>query len=117
MISPKDSISETSLKQHLNAKDLIKSIRDIDYQINLKSSTPLITNLRINQTFKDEAKEEGASIIDLVLLALWLLREDIQMVIDSIEPAKPQDKGQPSYIKVQYIKTWERGNIYDILIY
>ena len=28
-------------------------------------------------TFKDEAKEEGASITDLVLLALRLLKEDI----------------------------------------
>ena len=27
--------------------------------------------------FKDKAKEEGASITDLVLLALRLLREDI----------------------------------------
>ena len=31
----------------------------------------------MNWTFKDEAKEEGVSIIDLVLLALQLLREDI----------------------------------------
>ena len=28
-------------------------------------------------TFKDETEEEGANIIDLVLLVLWLLREDI----------------------------------------
>ena len=63
--------------QYLNTEDLTKGIKDISHQINLKSSTPLIINLRINQTFKDEAKEEGASVIDLVLLALQLLREDI----------------------------------------
>ena len=28
-------------------------------------------------TFKDEAEKEGASIIDLILLTLRLLREDI----------------------------------------
>ena len=31
MISPKDSISKTSLKRRLDAEDLIKGIRDIDY--------------------------------------------------------------------------------------
>ena len=31
----------------------------------------------MEQIFKDKAKEEGASITDLVLLVLWLLREDI----------------------------------------
>ena len=31
----------------------------------------------MNWTFKDKAKEEGVSITDLVLLVLWLLREDI----------------------------------------
>ena len=28
-------------------------------------------------TFKDKAKKEEANITDLVLLALWLLKEDI----------------------------------------
>ena len=31
----------------------------------------------MNGTFKDKAKEKGTSIIDLVLSALRLLREDI----------------------------------------
>ena len=70
-------IVDTSLARRLEAEDLIKGIRDIVYQINLGSSTPLITDLRINWTFKDEAKEEGTNITDLVLLALRLLREDI----------------------------------------
>ena len=54
----------------LNTDDLIRGIRDISHQINLGSNTPLITNLRTDWTFKDEAKEEEASIIDLILLAL-----------------------------------------------
>ena len=61
---------DTSLAQRSKAKDLIGGIREIGYQINLESSTPLITDLRIDWTFKDKAKEEGASITDLVLLAL-----------------------------------------------
>ena len=52
-------------------------IRDINHQINLGSSIPLIADLKINQTFKNKAKEERASIIDLISLALQLLREDI----------------------------------------
>ena len=52
-------------------------MRDIGYQINLGNSTALIKDLRMKQIFKDEAKEEGANITDLVLLVLWLLREDI----------------------------------------
>ena len=51
----------------------------------MENSTPLITDLRVDWTFKDEAEEEGVSITDLVLLALRLLREDIQEVVDSIE--------------------------------
>ena len=51
----------------------------------MESSTPLITDLRMNWTFKNETEEEGASVIDLVLLALQLLREDIQEVVDFME--------------------------------
>ena len=47
----------------------------------------------MDQIFKDKAKNKGVSITDLVLLVLWLLREDIQEVIDSIELVKPQDEG------------------------
>ena len=38
--------------------------------------------------FKDKAKEEGVSVTDLVLLMLQLLREDIQKVVDSMEPVE-----------------------------
>ena len=55
----------------------MRGIRDIGYQINLKSNIPLIIDLKINQTFKDKAKKEGVSVTDLILLALQLLREDI----------------------------------------
>ena len=56
--------------QYLDVDNLIRGIRDIGHQINLGSSIPLITNLRINWTFKDKAEEEGISIINLILLAL-----------------------------------------------
>ena len=63
--------------RRLDTDDLIGGIRDIGHQNNLENSTPLIADLRINQTFKDEAKEKGASVTDLMLSALRLLREDI----------------------------------------
>ena len=63
--------------QHLNIDNLIRGIRDINHQINSESSTPLITDLRTDWTFKDKAEEEEAGITDLVLLVLWLLRKDI----------------------------------------
>ena len=39
--------------------------------------------------FKNEAKKEGASVIDLVLLVLQLLREDLREAIDFIKLVKP----------------------------
>ena len=38
--------------------------------------------------FKNEAKEEGASVINLVLLILKLLREDIREVVEFIKLVK-----------------------------
>ena len=84
--------------RRLDIDNLIRGIRDISYQNNLGSSTPLITDLRINQTFKDKAEKKEISITDLVLLALRLLREDIQVVVDFMELVELQDEGQPSYI-------------------
>ena len=69
-------ITATNLKRqavYLDAKDLTRGIRNIGHQDNLKSSTPLIANLRIDWTFKDEAKKEEVSVIDLILLVLQLL--------------------------------------------
>ena len=77
IISLSKRITATTRVQHLDAKDLIKGIRDISHQNNLKSSTPLITDLRMDWTFKNKTKKEGVSIINLVLLILQLLREDI----------------------------------------
>ena len=54
--------------------------------------------------------------MDLVLLALRLLKEDIQEVVDSIKLVKLQDEGQLSYINSlihKNVKMWER----DELIY
>ena len=52
----------------------------------------------MKQIFGDEAKEKEASITDLILLVLQLLREDIQGVIDFIKLVELWDEGQPNYI-------------------
>ena len=89
MILLSKRITATIRARCLDAKDLIGGIRDIDHQNNSESSTPLITDLRVDWTFKDKAEEEETSITDLVLSMLRLLREDIQEVVSSIEPVKP----------------------------
>ena len=83
---------------YLNTKNLIESIRDIGHQINLKSNTPLVKDLEEVQTFKNKVKKEGASIINLILSVLQLLKKDLLAVVDSIKLVKPWDKGQLSYI-------------------
>ena len=77
MISLSKKITAITRARRLDTKNLTKGIRNIGYQNNSKSSTPLITELKIDQTFKNKAEEEGASVTDLVLLVLRLLREDI----------------------------------------
>ena len=80
MILLSERITATSLERRavrLDAEDLTGGIRDTGHQNDSGSSTPLIIDLRMNWTFEDEAEEEGASVTDLMLLALWLLREDI----------------------------------------
>ena len=77
MISPSERIIATTQARRSDAEDLTGGIRNTGHQNNLESSIPLIVELRVDWTFKDEAEEEGASITDLVLLALRLLREDI----------------------------------------
>ena len=46
---------------------------------------PLIKDLEIGSIFKDEDKEEGDSVTDLVLLVLRLLRRDLSELAGSIE--------------------------------
>ena len=77
MISLSKRIIATTRARRSDTKDLTGGIRNISHQNNLESSTPLIADLRVDWTFKDEAKEEGASVTDLMLLVLRLLREDI----------------------------------------
>jgi hypothetical protein len=74
-------------------EDLTGGIRNTGHQNDSESSTPLIAELRVDWTFEDEAEEEGASVTDLVLSALRLLREDIREVVDSMEPVEPWDEG------------------------
>jgi hypothetical protein len=51
-------------------------------------STPLIKDLEINSIFKNKAKEEGVSIINLkvlVVLITRLLRQDLNRLVKEIE--------------------------------
>ena len=43
----------------------------------------------MGQIFKDKAKEGEASVTDLVLLVLQLLRKDIREVVDFIKLVEP----------------------------
>ena len=53
--------------EYLNAKNLIKSIRNKEgHQIKIKYSTPLINNLEMEELFKDKNEEERAGVIDLI---------------------------------------------------
>ena len=54
---------------------------------------PLIKDLKIGSIFKDEDKEEGDGITDLVLLVLRLLRRDLSELVDSIGLVDPYNKG------------------------
>ena len=47
MISLNKRITATTRTRRLDAEDLIKGIRDIGYQINLKNNIPLIKDLKI----------------------------------------------------------------------
>ena len=51
----------------MEAKNLIGSIRGKRQQIESKDTIPLVDNLEIGSIFKDEAKEGGDSVIDLVI--------------------------------------------------
>ena len=52
--------------RHLNAKDLIRGIRNNkSYQIVLEYSIPLINNLE-TKFFKDKEIEEGVGVIDFI---------------------------------------------------
>ena len=77
MISPNKKITAITRARRSDTKDLTGGVKNINYQNNLKNNIPLIADLKVDQTFKDKAKKKGASIIDLMLLVLWLLREDI----------------------------------------
>ena len=46
---------------------------------------PIFKDLKIGSIFKDEDKEEGDSIIDLVLLVSRVLRRDLSDLAGSIE--------------------------------
>jgi hypothetical protein len=48
--------------------------------------------LEIDSIFKDEAEEEGVSVIDLkilIVLVTRLLRQDLNRLVNEIEPVEP----------------------------
>jgi hypothetical protein len=50
----------------------------------------------MDSIFKDEAKEEGVSVIDLgilVVLIIRLLRQDLNRLVNGIEPVELWDEG------------------------
>jgi hypothetical protein len=50
----------------------------------------------MDNIFKDEAKEEGASVTDLeilVVLITRLLRRDLNRLVNGIKPVELQDEG------------------------
>ena len=49
--------------------------------------------MEIGSIFKDENKEEGDSITDLVLLVLRILRRDLSELASSMEPVDPYNEG------------------------
>ncbi len=71
------------------AEDLIGGIRSGRQQVELKDTIPLVEDLEIGSIFKDEAEEGGDSITDLVITIYQLLRQDLQELVDIMEPVKP----------------------------
>jgi len=58
---------------------------------------PLINDLEIGSFFKDEDREEGDSITDLIIAVVALPRRDINRlvgtVLEALKPIKLWDKG------------------------
>ena len=72
-------------------------------------STPLVNNLEIEELFKDENKEKGVGVINLINQLVQVLKRELVQLRDSIQELKKvgeldlvelQDKGQPSYIVI-----------------
>jgi hypothetical protein len=58
----------------------------------LGHSIPLIKDLEMGNIFKNKAEEEGASVIDLeilIVLVIRLLRQDFNRLVNGIKPVEP----------------------------
>ena len=78
MTSPSEKITAIIQVQRLNAKDLIRGIRNKkSYQIKIGHSTPLINDLEIKELFKDKNKEEGAGVTDFISRIVQVLKGDL----------------------------------------
>jgi hypothetical protein len=72
----------TSRLQQLDKEYLIGGIRNNKgHQIKNRNATPLIDDLEMQDIFKDEDKEEGDGITDLILAVVELLGRDISRLV------------------------------------
>ena len=72
-------------------------IRSKDQQIESKDAIPWIDDLEMENVFKDEDKEEGVGVIDLINGLVEILRLETEELRDAAQqafkPVKPWDKG------------------------
>ena len=67
MTSPNKKMIITSLLHQSETEDLIKGIiKEEDHQIKSENTTPLSNNLEMQDVFKDEDKERGDNVTDLI---------------------------------------------------
>jgi len=78
-------------------EDLMTGIRSKDHQIKLKGIVFWINDLRIEDIFKDEDKEEGVGVMDLInglVEILWLETKELQDVAQqAFTPMELWDEG------------------------
>ena len=82
--------------ERLDAEDLIEGIRNKEsHQIETGHSTPLIDNLEIEELFKNEDKEGGAGITDLISRIVQVLKGDLYWVRISAQKAGLMEPVEP----------------------
>jgi len=86
MISPSDRITAITQAQwyacgNNRCRGIISHLAQTDANKE-GSTTPLINNLEIIKVFKDEDKEEGVSVINLIRQVSQLLRVELKELVD-----------------------------------
>jgi hypothetical protein len=98
MIILRDSIVVTSRLQQLDEEYLIGGIRNNKgHQIESRNATPLIDDLEMRDIFKDEDKEEGDGVMDLISAVVELLERDISRLVVEVREA------------LELVKLWDEG--------